>query len=126
MSFEALVIRFSDRLLSSRTFDLIVAPALADLQFDDRGGTVRKAFNRAAVLRAVGGGLAGEMRREVGTFLALMLVPALYYVFLLTLCLDFFSATAASLAVISGLVFLSLGPVIVLFWPERTHARSVD
>jgi hypothetical protein len=121
MTFESLVIRFSGRLLPGRTFDLIVAPALADLQYDDRGGAVRKAFNRAAVLRAVGGGLAGEIRRGLGTFVALMLVPALYYVFLLTLCLDFFSASTASLAVISALVFLSLGPVMVLFWPER-HA----
>ena len=35
MSFEARVIAFCDRFLSQRAFELIVAPALADLQFDE-------------------------------------------------------------------------------------------
>ena len=121
MTFESFVIRCSSRLLNPRTFELIVAPALADLQFDDRGGAIRKTCNRAAVLRAFGGGLAGEIRRGVWMFLALMLVPAAYYVFLLTLCLNFFSASSVSTMVTTGIVLMSLGPVMVLFWPER-HA----
>jgi len=121
MTFESLVIRCSSRLLSPRTFELIVAPALADLQFDDRGGAVRKTFNRAAVLRALGGGLADEIRRGLWMFLALMLVPAAYYLCFLTICLDFFSGSFASFTVTTGIVFMSLGPVAVLFWPER-HA----
>ena len=121
MTFESLVTRFSSRLLSPRTFELIVAPALADLQFDDRGGVLRQAFNRGAVLRAVGGGLADEIRRGMLMFLLLILVPAAYYCFFLILCLSFFSPAAVSAAVAMGIVFLSLGPVAVLFWPER-HA----
>ena len=38
MSFESCVIAFADRFLSDRTFELIVAPALADLQFDEDAG----------------------------------------------------------------------------------------
>ena len=121
MTFESLVIRCSSRVLSPRTYELIVAPALADLQFDDRGGALRKAFNRGAVLRAVGGGIADEVRRGLWMFLVLMLVPAAYYFFLLTLCLNFFSASSVSTVVTTGIVLMSLGPVAVLFWPER-HA----
>ena len=38
MTFESAVLAFADRFLSDRTHRLIVAPALADLQFDEHGG----------------------------------------------------------------------------------------
>ena len=34
MSFESRIMAFSDRFLSDRAYQLIVVPALADLQFD--------------------------------------------------------------------------------------------
>ena len=51
MSFESRIVAFSERFLSDRTFELIVAPALADLEFDRGTGPRSRAANRFAVLK---------------------------------------------------------------------------
>ena len=86
MSFESRMVAFSERFLSDRTFELVVAPALADLEFDPGRKPLARIVNRVAVLRAVLGGLAGELKRDTGTFVLLTLVPTAYYLCLLTLC----------------------------------------
>ena len=48
----------------SATFELIVAPALADLQFEEDGGRRSRIADRVAVLRAVAGGVAHDLARD--------------------------------------------------------------
>ena len=126
MSFESRVVAFSDRFLSDRTFQLIVAPALADLQFDPGTGMLGRGVNRLAVLRAVAGGLRAGLSRGSGSFIALALMPACYYFFLLLIYLDFFETSRGFFALASLILVLSLGPVAACFWPSRHTARPVD
>ena len=62
MSFEARVIAFADRFLSERNVQLIVEPALADLQFDGGTAPLGRTANRLAVLKAVAGGCVTKSR----------------------------------------------------------------
>ena len=118
--FERGVLAFAERFLSTRTFDLIVSPALADCQFepDER----RTWTNRLAVLRALAGAVRIDAGRQVATFMLLCLVPLCYYLVLITVCFDFFSGASGKsgfIAIITPLLLLSAIPVMVCFWPER-------
>lgn len=128
MSFASLVLAFAERFLSAQTCQLIVAPALADLEFEDRSGIGRRAANRLAVLRALAGALRMETARNSGSFAVLSLVPACYFLFLLVMCFDFFAISISTgfLAVAMLILVLSLGPAMVCFWPERQTVRSID
>ena len=125
MTFEPGVMAFAERFLSDRTFQLIVAPALADLHFAGGNSRLSRAANRLAVVRAVAGALREDLKGGFGSFAALAVVPAGYYLFLLVLGLDFFKSTTEFLVVAVSILFLSLGPVMVCFWPaRRTLPRS--
>ena len=127
----------SDRFLRERTFELIVAPAIADLQFDEaEGDRLHYARSRLAVLAAFAWGVYEDLTTESGalTFAALTLVPAAYYsalaVFVLRLGpshptdLPFVASSASQVVVIVGIIaVLSLGPVIACYWPERPPRR---
>jgi hypothetical protein len=128
MSFESRTTAFAERFLSTRTFNLVVAPALADLQFEHSAGPRRRAQNRLAVLRAVGGGLRNDLARDCGSFVVLTLVPAGYYIFLMVILFDFFSiAISTGFFVVALLILvLSIGPVMACFWPERRTRSSVE
>jgi hypothetical protein len=128
MSFESRMTAFAERFLSERTFQLVVAPALADLEFERDAGPLRRAENRTAVLRAIAGGVRDDVARDCGSFLALMLLPAGYYIFLLVICFDFFSISLSTdfLAVAAVILVLSVGPALVCFWPERPSPRPVE
>lgn len=126
MSFESRVVRFADRFLSDRSMELIVAPALADLQFDRGAGRLRRAANYLAVVRAVAGGLRGEAARGSGFFVVLTLMSAGYNIALLTVFADFITASSDLLGVAMVLLLLSVCPVAVCFWPERRRVRSAD
>ncbi|HEX8029396.1 MAG TPA: hypothetical protein VF491_13075 [Vicinamibacterales bacterium] len=130
MSFESRVTAFSSRFLSDRSFELIVAPALADLEFEssELGGG-----NRLAVIRAVAGALRIEVAHQAGFVLLLTLVPACYYFVLIAVCFDFFAGVMTrdgvmlSIArIVAPLLLMSLAPVVVCFWPERRVARSTE
>ena len=88
MSFESRVVAFSERFVSSRSHQLIVAPALADLQFEE---TEQGRGNRLAVIRALAGAVRIDAAQHAATFLILTLVPACYYFVLIAVCFDFFS-----------------------------------
>ena len=128
MSFESRIMAFARRFLSDRTFELIVAPALADLQFEHGARRSRRAANHLAVLRAVAGGLRDDVARESSGFVMLTLLPAGYYIFLLVICFDLFSISLSTsfFAVATLILVLSVGPVMVCFWPERQTPRPVD
>lgn len=125
MSFESRVLAFAERFLSDRSVDLIVAPALADLQFDRDAGRLRQAANHLAVIRAVAGGLRDEAARGSGFFVVLTLMTAGYNLVLLTLFADFISLSDNLISVAMAVLFLSLGPVMACFWPERRRVPPV-
>jgi hypothetical protein len=128
MSFEARVLAFAGRFLSERTFHLIVLPALADLQFEEQDGSCIRKAGRLAVLRAIAGGIRDDLARDSVCFLTLMFVPACYYVFALILCFDVLKIPLSTgfLVAATLIVILSIGQVLVCFWPERGTRASVD
>jgi len=124
MSFQSKVRAFSSRFVSARSFELIVAPALADLEYEADAGQLR---NRIAVCRALAGALRIDVANQAGTFLVLALVPACYYFVLMTVCFDFFSgrnALSGFVALTAPLLLLSIAPATVCFWPERRTLES--
>lgn len=125
MSFESGISAFAERFLSERTHRLIVEPALADLHFADGTG---QAANRVAVLRAVAGGLRDDLAGGSGHFLFLSLVPACYFLTMLVLFLDFFTAmnTVSVMTTLAIVGVMSVGPAMACVWPERRRARPVD
>lgn len=126
MSFQSRVIAFSERFVSDHTFHLVVAPALADLEFDPGRTPLARFANRLAVIKAVAGGLGRELKRDSGIFVLLTLVPTCYYLCLFTLCLDAITTWTAGLAVAGMTAALSLAPVMVCFWPARWPMRDRD
>lgn len=126
MSFESGVIAFADRFLSDRTFELVVAPALADLQFDEDAGGRHRIASRLAVLKAVTGGLRLDVWRDSGTLLKVALLSACYYTFPLALGIRMFKTWFEFFVVITLVLGLSLVPVLVCFWPARRTARPID
>jgi hypothetical protein len=125
MSFESGVSAFAERFLSERTHRLIVEPALADLHYAGAGG---QSANRAAVIRAVVGGLRDDLVGGSGEFLFLALVPASYFLTMLILFLDFFTAmnTASVMTTLAIVSVMSVGPAMICFWPERRALPRVD
>ena len=128
MTFENAVLEFTDRFLSDRTHRLIVAPALADLQFADRGGRLHRLANRVAVIRAIAGGLRDDLAGVSGAFALLAVVPACYYLTMLVLFVNFFTTltgpgVAAALVIVG---VLSFGPAVICVWPERRAVQRAD
>ena len=126
MSFESRIIAFADRFLSDRAFELVVAPALADLQFDEDTGRGSRAANRLAVLKAVAGGLRLDVWRDSGTLFKVALLSACYYSFPLAVGIRYFKTWSEFFVAITVTLALSLVPVLVCFWPERRTARPID
>ena len=126
MSFESRVIAFADRFLSDRSFQLVVAPALADLQFDEETGRHSRLANRLAVLRAVAGAVRLDVWRDSGTLCKVALLSACYYSFPLALGIRFFKTWSEFFVAMTLVLGLSLVPVLVCFWPERRTARPAD
>ena len=128
MTFESGVIAFSERFLSQRTFELIVEPALADLQFDEAAGRRSRWANRLAVLRAVAGGIRDGVWRELGSALKLSIVSASYFMYPLAFGFDYFKGWSRSQCLIgmAVVIALSLVPVMVCYWPQRHTVRHGD
>lgn len=123
MNFESLVTAFAGRFLSDRSMELIVAPALADLQFDPGAGPLKRAVNQLAVLRAVAGGVRHEVAGGLGFFVVLTLMSAGYNVALFTVFADFIADSTDLFGVSLALLVVSLAPVVACFWPTR-HSSS--
>jgi hypothetical protein len=124
------VTTLSDRWLRERTFELVVAPAIADLQFDEDAAGIRRARNAAAVMSAFAWGLYEDLTSDPGsfvTFAVLALIPAGYYTLLIMICAPLgkfpFSDSRGRLIVGAAILALSLGPVIACYWPERPSRR---
>ena len=126
MSFNALVIAICDRFVSQRAFDLIVTPALADLEFEEASGRHSRTSSRVAVLRAIAGGVGHEVRRGCGGFLKLTLLSAGYYLFPVAVSVRVFKTWPDFFLAASVMLVLSLMPVVVCFWPVRSPVRHGD
>jgi hypothetical protein len=125
MSFEARIMAFSDRFLSTRTFNLVVAPALADLQFDDGAGRRGRVGHQLAVLKAVAGGLRDDVRRDSGSLLKMLLLSFSYHIFPLAVGIEYFKTWSGFFSAVMMVMVLSLVPVMVCYWPPRL-TRSLD
>jgi len=125
MSFESRIVAFADRFLSTRSFDLIVAPALADLEFENELGRRSVASSRCAVLRAVAGGLREDVSRDSASLLKLTLLPFCYYMVPLAMGIEYFKTWPEIVAAFVIVLALSMVPVLVCFWPAR-HTPRVD
>jgi len=119
MRFDSLVLAFCDRFLAQRTFDLIVAPALADLEFEEASGRRSRIAMRAAVLRAIIGGWRHDVARGTDTFLRMTLLSVCYYMFPVALSAGIFKTWSGFFTAGVAVLALSLVPVMVCFWPER-------
>lgn len=126
MSFDSWIVAFCDRFVSQRTFDLVVAPALADLDFEEAAGRRGRVANRMAVVRAIAGGVRHDLWRGSGGFLKLTLLSACYYMFPVAVSVRMFK-TWSDFFVAAAVVFaLALTPVMVCFWPTRHPVRPGD
>ncbi|HUQ88363.1 MAG TPA: hypothetical protein VM096_12440 [Vicinamibacterales bacterium] len=119
MRFHFLVLAFCDRFLAQRTFELIVAPALADLEFEEAGGRRSRLAMRAAVLRAVMGAWRHDLVRGSDTFLRLTLLSACYYMFPVAVSVRLFRTWSEFFVAVMVVFAMSLTPVLVCFWPAR-------
>ena len=126
MSFEARVISFSERFLSDRAYQLIVVPALADLQFDEEGGRRSRLADRLAVLTAVAGAIGDDVSRDWYSLFKLSLLSVTYFMFPIALGIKAFKTWTEFLVVATLVLGLAMVPVLVCFWPERRTAPPLD
>ena len=124
--FDVMVGGVGARLLSERTFDLVLAPALADYQIESRERSGGGWLGRVAVLVALSGALRMEAAHNVVSFFTLALLPFAYDVVLLTMFSDFFDMTGGLRFVGVMILVLSMVPVVIMFWPTGRVARSID
>jgi hypothetical protein len=129
MSFIQRIDSLSSRFLTERSYELIVGPAIADLQHDERSGLAHSARGRLSVLAAFAGAVYDEVTADASLLLiaSLALIPALYYAFLIMLILpeagEFVTARTGLMVLAAGIAVMSFGPVLVCCWPERTERR---
>ena len=119
----------SARFLSERTHELIVAPAIADVQHDS-AQCAAGAKGHLPVLVAFAGAAYEELTADLRlvTIAGLALIPAVYYGFLIVLVVPdagtYLVAHWGPFALAVGVAMLSFGPVLACCWPERTPRRS--
>jgi hypothetical protein len=122
----------AERFLSQHSFNLIVAPAVADFEFECRRGA--RMAPVLAVLNALAGAVYEDLTADLSstmTFLGLAFFPGCYYAFLFIICLPVglhtleFDRTAQIFLL--GVVLISSSSAVVCYWPERLPRRkSVD
>lgn len=118
-AFERFVMAFCDRFLAQRTFELIVAPALADLEYEQASGRRSRLAMYGPVLRAMLGGFGHDVARGSDAFLKLTLLSACYYVFPVAVSVRMFETWSDFFLALLLVFALSLTPVLVCFWPSR-------
>jgi hypothetical protein len=130
VTFVDAITALSQRFLTEHAFAFIVEPALADLEYDADTRAVRRLTSQFSVIVALLGACWDDAIRggHLTTFAGLALIPLCYYSFWFLVWVpqgvrDLGAAfmTAVTLVVLA----LSLGPVIVCYWPER-HTRNTS
>jgi hypothetical protein len=128
MTFIQRIDSLSSRFLTERSYELIVGPAIADLQHDANSGPTHSVRGQLSVLVAFAGAVYDEITTDSGLWriAALALIPAMYYAFLIILILPeagpFLRARAGLPLLVVGAA-MSFAPVLVCCWPERTPPR---
>lgn len=128
MTFIQRIDSLSSRFLTERSYELIVGPAIADLQHDASAGPTHSVRGQFSVLVAFAGAVYDEVTAGSSLFMiaALALIPAMYYAFLIILILPeagpFLRARAGLPLLVVGAA-MSFAPVLVCCWPERTPPR---
>ena len=128
MTFIQRIDSLSSRFLTERSYELIVGPAIADLQHDAHSGPTHSVRGQLSVLVAFAGAVYDEITTDSGLWriAALALIPAMYYAFLIILILPeagpFLRARAGLPLLVVGAA-MSFAPVLVCCWPERTPPR---
>ncbi|MEP6783814.1 MAG: hypothetical protein ABI983_09095, partial [Acidobacteriota bacterium] len=112
--------------LSGRSFDLIVAPALADCEFENSAGRRGRLAGRMSVLTAVAGAVQHEMRGGSADFLKLTLLSFCYFIFPLTLGIRIFKTWSDFAVAATVVLVMSLVPVMVCFWPDGRVTRPTE
>ena len=128
MTFIQRIDSLSARFLTERSYELIVGPAIADLQHDVSSGPGSSLRGRLSVLVAFTGALYDEVTADASLLMIAMLalIPALYYAFLIILILPEagpFLRSRTGLPLLGVGAALSFAPVFVCCWPERTERR---
>jgi hypothetical protein len=118
-------------LLHEDTFDLMVAPAIADLQFDTTPAAYVTVWTSLA--GALGDDFVGDVRfvtEDIGTVLGLVIIQASYYTSMLLLLVagmsarDIFESLAngVTLQLVAAAVLVfgaSTIPTLLCCWPPR-------
>lgn len=132
MTFLERIESLSDRFLSDRSYELIVAPAMADLQHDATSERrLPLAQGQLSVLVAFAGAVYEDLTANSSLLrmAGLTLIPALYYTFLIYLCqpqmAQYVAATFGRLAMPGAIALVSVAPVLACCWPERAQRRSL-
>jgi hypothetical protein len=123
MTFETWIVALCERFLAQRTFELIVAPALADCEFEAAAGRRSRLANRVALMRAAGGGFVHDCQRGSDVFFKLVLLSVSYFMFPVALSVSAFKTWSAFLLFAASVLLMSLAPVVICFWPERRPMR---
>ena len=126
MTFDAVIGGVGARLLSGRTFDLVLAPALADYQVERRSRRGQEWAGRFAVLVALTGAVRMEAASHAVSFIMLAMLPFCYDIVLLIMFSNFFDMTGGLRFVGALIVVLSMIPVVVCFWPAGRLERTID
>jgi len=133
----------AEQFLSERAYDLIVAPAIADVECDGTGAPLHPVRDYASVFAAFTGAVYEDMASN-GTLLTvagLALIPAAYYYFFLILLAApqtaalaagpplngwrvIFASSTGHLLLAALIGVLSLAPVLTCCWPERVPRRA--
>lgn len=129
MTFIERIESLSERFLSDRAYELIVAPALADVEYDESGILLYPARDRRSVLVAFAGAMYSDFAASsiVLTLAGLSLIPATYYLLfmmVLSVPLDsLFRDPSAAVPFAAAIAVLSVAPVLACCWPERSPRR---
>ena len=127
--------RLTRRLVHDDTFALVVAPAIADLQFEVPSASIAgRGRSYAGVWRALLGAVcldlardARILRHDASLLLTLSAMQACYYGGLLVLAMDHLSPQRVA-AVVLAILFFSAAFTVLGFWPgdARRVAVSAD
>jgi hypothetical protein len=129
VTFVDAITAISQRFLTEHSYELIVEPALADLEYDTGSEPGRRLASQLSVVIALIGACWDDAIRggHLTTFAGLSLIPLCYYSFwfLVWVPQGVRDLGAAFMTAITILVIaLSLGPVIVCYWPERSSRNT--
>jgi hypothetical protein len=123
------LIRIAGRVFHEETFELIVSPAIADLQLEAVAGTSATARGYVAVSRALVGALCHDLfhdlrslRDDASDLLRVVAMQVSYYAMMMTLIGGEGLSGAAILFLFFVILCGSLMSALLCFWPPRCPA----